>query len=68
MLFNDTILHNVSYGRPGAPLEDVIAAAEAAQLDAAIARMPHGAIIARIDDCPRPRLLSPCWACLLFGL
>jgi len=42
VLFNDTILHNIAYGRPGASLEEVQAAATAAQLDAAIARMPQG--------------------------
>lgn len=42
VLFNDTILHNVAYGRPGASMADVRAAAAAAKLDAAIARMPAG--------------------------
>ena len=42
MLFNDTILHNVAYGRPGACMGDVRAAAAAAKLDAAITRMPAG--------------------------
>ena len=42
MLFNDTILHNVAYGRPGAPIAEVQAAAAAAKLDAAIAGMPAG--------------------------
>ncbi|PSC71946.1 metal ABC transporter permease [Micractinium conductrix] len=42
VLFNDTVLHNVAYGAPGAPLSAVRAAASAAKLDAAIARMPAG--------------------------
>ncbi|GAB4819537.1 hypothetical protein N2152v2_006583 [Parachlorella kessleri] len=42
VLFNDTILHNIAYGRLGASMEEVQAAATAAQLDAAIARMPQG--------------------------
>lgn len=44
VLFNDSILHNVAYGRPGASMDDVRAAAAAAKLDAAIARMPAGGI------------------------
>lgn len=42
VLFNDSILHNVAYGRPGASMGDVRTAAAAAKLDAAIARMPAG--------------------------
>ncbi|EFN53974.1 hypothetical protein CHLNCDRAFT_7051, partial [Chlorella variabilis] len=42
VLFNDTILHNVAYGRPGATWREVQAAAAAAKLDAAVARMPQG--------------------------
>eukprot|EP00887_Chlorella_sp_A99_P002243 scaffold10.g2243.t1 len=41
-LFNDTILSNVAFGRPGCTFEEAQAAAAAAQLDAAIARMPAG--------------------------
>ena len=42
VLLNDTILHNIRYGRPDAGHEEIIAAAEAAQLDAFIARLPNG--------------------------
>lgn len=42
VLFNDTILHNVAYGQPGASMAAVRAAAVAAKLDAAVARMPAG--------------------------
>lgn len=42
VLFNDTVLHNVAYGKPGATPEAVRAAAASAKLDAAIARMPQG--------------------------
>ena len=51
MLFNDTILNNIGYGRPDAPEEDIIKAAEMARLSDAIARMPNG------ESCPR------CLAC-----
>ncbi|KAL4440595.1 hypothetical protein ABPG75_003596 [Micractinium tetrahymenae] len=42
VLFNDTILHNVAYGQPGASMAAVRAAASAAKLDAAVVRMPAG--------------------------
>ena len=42
VLLNDTILHNIRYGRPDAGHDEIIAAAEAAQLDAFIARLPNG--------------------------
>ena len=42
MLFNDTILNNIGYGRPDAPEEEIIKAAEMARLSDAIARMPNG--------------------------
>jgi ABC transporter ATM len=41
ILFNDTILHNVTYGRPGSTAEEVRAATSAAKLDAAVNRMPE---------------------------
>ncbi len=42
VLFNDTIYYNIEYGRPGATREEVIAAAEAAQLLAFIDLLPDG--------------------------
>ncbi|HMW17224.1 MAG TPA: ABC transporter ATP-binding protein/permease [Accumulibacter sp.] len=42
VLFNDTIDYNIEYGRPGASQEEVIAAAEAAQLRAFIDLLPDG--------------------------
>ena len=42
VLFNDSILHNVAYGRPDATPDEVRAAAAAAKLDVAIGRMPEG--------------------------
>lgn len=42
VLLNDTILNNVLYGRPGATREEAIAAAQAAQLEASLAKMPQG--------------------------
>ncbi len=42
VLLNDTILHNIRYGRPDAAYDEIVAAAEAAQLDAFIARLPNG--------------------------
>ncbi len=68
MLFNDTILHNVAYGRPGARMGDVRAAAAAAKLDAAIARMPAGG---QLLGRPGGWLMSAglfCWLLLLLRL
>ncbi|MBL8397317.1 MAG: ABC transporter ATP-binding protein/permease [Candidatus Accumulibacter sp.] len=42
VLFNDTIYYNIEYGRPGASREEIIAAAEAAQLLAFIDLLPDG--------------------------
>jgi len=42
VLFNDTIAYNIQYGRPGAPIEDVRAAADAAQIGTFIASLPKG--------------------------
>jgi ABC transporter ATM len=42
VLFNDTILSNIAYGRPTASREEVIKAAEMARLSEAIMRMPAG--------------------------
>nr|WP_240722227.1 ABC transporter ATP-binding protein/permease [Poseidonocella sp. HB161398] len=42
VLFNDTLLYNISYGRPGASRAEIEAAAEAAQLGAFIAALPEG--------------------------
>lgn len=41
-LFSDSIRENIAYGRPDASLDDVIAAAKAAQAHNFIARMPEG--------------------------
>mmetsp|Transcript_5121 Transcript_5121/g.17060 ORF Transcript_5121/g.17060 Transcript_5121/m.17060 type:complete len:758 (-) Transcript_5121:3115-5388(-) len=42
VLFNDTLLHNLRYGRPDASDEDVARAASAARLDGTISLMPDG--------------------------
>jgi len=42
VLFNDTLYHNIEYGRPGASREEVIEAARAAHLDRFIASLPDG--------------------------
>jgi ATP-binding cassette, subfamily B, heavy metal transporter len=42
VLFNDTILYNIRYGRPDATDEEVREAARMAQIDAFIARLPEG--------------------------
>jgi len=42
VLFNDTLYHNLAYGRPGARREEVLEAARAAHLDAFIAALPDG--------------------------
>ena len=42
VLFNNSIFYNIQYGRPGASREEVIKAAEAAQLGAFIASLPEG--------------------------
>jgi ATP-binding cassette subfamily B protein len=42
VLFNDTILYNVRYGRPEASDEEVREAARMAQIDAFIAKLPEG--------------------------
>jgi ABC-type transport system involved in Fe-S cluster assembly fused permease/ATPase subunit len=42
VLFNDTILYNIRYGRDGASDEDVTAAANNAQIDAFIRSLPQG--------------------------
>ena len=41
-LFNDTIRNNIAYGEPGRPMEDVIAAAEAANAHEFISALPTG--------------------------
>jgi ATP-binding cassette subfamily B protein len=40
VLFNDTIYYNIAYGRPGAPREEVVAAAEVAHIRAFIEGLP----------------------------
>ncbi len=42
VLFNDTVLYNIRYGRDGATDEDVYEAAENARIDAFIRSLPHG--------------------------
>src|ERR1700727_174877 len=42
VLFNDTILYNIRYGRVGASERDVATAAENAQIDRVIRSLPHG--------------------------
>jgi ATP-binding cassette subfamily B protein len=42
VLFNDSILYNISYGLDGASPEEVLAAAENAQIDAFIRALPQG--------------------------
>ncbi len=42
VLFNDTLYHNIEYGRPGASREEVIEAARAAHLDRFIEGLPDG--------------------------
>jgi subfamily B ATP-binding cassette protein MsbA len=41
-LFNDTVAHNIAYARPGAPMEEIRRAAEAALADEFIRQMPEG--------------------------
>ena len=41
-LFNDTIANNIRFGQPGAPMEDVIAAAKKACCHDFISSLPHG--------------------------
>jgi ATP-binding cassette subfamily B protein len=42
VLFNDTIMYNIRYGRPDASDEDVIAAAKLAQIDDFVQTLPQG--------------------------
>ncbi len=42
VLFNDTMLYNIRYGREGASAADVEAAAENAQIDAFVRMLPQG--------------------------
>jgi ATP-binding cassette subfamily B multidrug efflux pump len=41
-LFNGTIFDNIAYGKPGATLKDVQAAAKAARIDSYIQKLPDG--------------------------
>ena len=41
VLFNDTLIYNIQYGRPGASREEAIAAARAAQLEAFVESLPE---------------------------
>src|SRR5215813_12160461 len=42
VLFNDTVLYNIEYGRPDASFEDVRKAAAMAQIDAFVQALPDG--------------------------
>ncbi len=42
VLFNDTVLYNIAYGRPDAPREELIAAAKAARIHDFIMSLPDG--------------------------
>ncbi|MGE8548355.1 MAG: ABCB family ABC transporter ATP-binding protein/permease [Alcaligenes sp.] len=42
VLFNDTILHNIAYGRPQASRDDIVAAARAASIHDFIQGLPDG--------------------------
>lgn len=42
VLFNDTLLSNIAYGRPSASREEIVQAAEMARLTDAIGRFPDG--------------------------
>jgi ATP-binding cassette, subfamily B, heavy metal transporter len=42
VLFNDTIEYNIAYGRPGAPHDEVVAAARAAHIHDFIETLPDG--------------------------
>ena len=42
VLFNDTIFYNILYGRPNATREEVLAAAQAAQLHDFVLKLPEG--------------------------
>lgn len=42
VLFNDTVLNNIAYGRPGASMEDIRAAAVAANAHGFIEMLPEG--------------------------
>lgn len=42
VLFNDTIMHNIAYGKPNATQEQIIQAAKQARLHDAVLRMPEG--------------------------
>ena len=41
-LFNDTVAHNIAYGRPGTPMERIRAAAQSALADEFISHLPEG--------------------------
>ena len=41
-LYSDTVRNNIAYGRPDAPMEEVVAAAKAAHADSFIRRLPDG--------------------------
>jgi ATP-binding cassette subfamily B protein len=42
VLFNDTIEYNIAYGRPGATRDEIVRAAELAQIHDFVARLPEG--------------------------
>jgi ATP-binding cassette subfamily B protein len=42
VLFNDTIEYNIAYGRPGATQQEIVAAAQLAQIHDFVSRLPEG--------------------------
>lgn len=42
VLFNDSILYNIAYGKPGASFDEIRKAAQAASIDDFISRLPDG--------------------------
>ena len=49
-LFHGTIFDNIAYGKPGATMEEVVAAAKAAHIHSYISRLPQGYEILTSSD------------------